>query len=88
MTPSLTLPIHRISPRATFLFYLENYHLVGGRENGEKAQGFRSVTGRYRIDRQGNVRKSTGNGEAKERLCTTHGHGLREGTAGENGDTG
>ena len=29
---------------------------------------------------QGDVKKSIGNGEAKELLCTTHGHELRGGT--------
>ena len=34
-------------------------------ENGEKVQGVRSITGRYKIDR-GDVKNSIGNGEAKE----------------------
>ena len=40
------------------------------------------------INRQGEVKKSIGNGEAKEFICMTHGHELREGTAGRNGSTG
>ena len=31
---------------------------------------------------QGEVKKSMGNGEAKEHICTTHGHELRSGNAG------
>ena len=44
---------------------------------GEKAQGIRSINGRYKIDRE--VKNSRGNGEAKELICTTHGHELRVG---------
>ena len=41
----------------------------------------------YKID--GEVQNSTENGEAKELICTTHGHELRDGgNAGGNGDTG
>ena len=42
---------------------------------GEKVQGIRSLNGRYKID--GEVKNSIGNGEAKEHICTTHGHELR-----------
>ena len=49
-----------------------------GRERtGEKVQGIRSITGSYKID--GEVKNSIGNGEAKELICTTHGHELRGG---------
>ena len=44
---------------------------------GENVQGIRSINGRYKID--GEVKNSTGNGEAKELTCTTHGHALRWG---------
>ena len=37
----------------------------------------------YKIDRD--VRNSTGNGEAKDLTCTTHGHELRRRTAGGRG---
>ena len=37
----------------------------------EKVQGIRRINGRHKIDR--------GNGEAKELICTTHGHELRWG---------
>ena len=43
---------------------------------GEKVQGLRSIIGRYKRDRA-DVKNSIGNGEAKEIICTTHGHELR-----------
>ena len=45
--------------------------------------GLRRVIGRYKID--GDVKNSIGNGEAKELICMTHGHELREGLL-EGGD--
>ena len=39
-------------------------------------------------NRQGEVKNSIGNGEAKELICTTHGHELRGRTAGRNRATG
>ena len=52
---------------------------------GEKAQGIRSITGRYKIDRE-QLRMVWGNGEAKELIYTTHGHELMVGrNAGEMG---
>ena len=50
----------------------------------EKIQGIRSISGRYKIDR-GEVKNSIGNGEAKELVCTTHGHELRWRNAGGRG---
>ena len=47
-----------------------------GGENGEKLQGIRSINGRYK-NRQGEVKNSIGNREAKELICTTHGYELR-----------
>ena len=63
----------------------------GGRERmEEKVQRIRSKIGRYKIDRD--VKKSIGNGEAKELICMTHGYELsagwecwREGVAGQRG---
>ena len=43
---------------------------------GGKAQEVRSITGRYK-NRQGDVKNSIGNEEAKEFICTTHGHEVR-----------
>ena len=45
---------------------------------GEKIQGIR-INGRYKIDREEVKNNSIGNVEAKELLCTTHGHELRWG---------
>ena len=45
---------------------------------GEKVQGIRSINGRHK-NRQGKVKNSIGNGEAKELICMTHGHELRGG---------
>ena len=53
----------------------------------EKIQGIRSISGRYKIDR-GEVKNSIGNGEAKELVCTTHGHELRWRNAGGRGSAG
>ena len=38
---------------------------------GEKLQGIRSINGRYK-NRQGEVKNSVRNGEAKELICMTH----------------
>ena len=47
-----------------------------GRERmGEKIQGLRSINGRYETDED--VKASTGNAEAKQLICMTHGHELR-----------
>ena len=52
--------------------HLEGYQLGKGMERMEgKVQGLKNITGRYKIDRE--VKKSTGKGEAKELICTTHG---------------
>ena len=61
---------------------MEGYQRRGGGMR-EKAQGIRSINGSYKIDR-GRIR----NGEAKELICTTHGHELRWGNAGGRGCTG
>ena len=63
---------------------MEGYLLRGGKGRmGEKVQGFRSIIGRYKIDRE--VKNSMGNGEAKELICMTQGHELRCRNAGESG---
>ena len=38
-------------------------------------------------NRQGEIKNSIGNGEAKELTCMTHEYELREGIAGRKGDT-
>ena len=55
---------------------MEGYRQEGGRERmGKKVEGIRSINGRYKIDtgRLSSIR----NVEAKELICTTHGHELR-----------
>ena len=57
---------------------MEGYKLGGGRGRmGEKVQGLRNIIGRYKI-RQGDVKNSIGNGEAKEFIHTTHEHEIRQ----------
>ena len=58
---------------------MDGFQLGGRRVRlGEKVQGLRSITGRYRIARYRIIVKtSVGNGEGKELICTTHGHELR-----------
>ena len=59
--------------------------MEGGRKRmGKKVQGLRS-TNWFMQDGQGEVKNSIGNGVAKELIRMTHGHELREGTAGRNG---
>ena len=43
---------------------------------GEKVQGLRSIINRYKMDLLfwGDDKNSIGNEEAKELICTTHGH--------------
>ena len=53
---------------------------------GENVQEIRSMIGRHKID--GDIKNSIGNGEAKELICTTHGHELRGWNAGGRGDAG
>ena len=43
---------------------------------GEKVQGIRSISGRYKIDRR-RLRIVWENGEAKELICMTHVYKLR-----------
>ena len=47
-------------------------------ENGGK--GTRNKKHNWKVqNRQGEIKNSIGNGEAKEFICMTHGHELREG---------
>ena len=55
---------------------------VGEGDSGEKVQWIRSINGRYKIDGGDGVNNSIGNVEAKELICTTHGHELRWENAG------
>ena len=56
-------------------------------ENGGKGTGNRKHNW-YVQNRQGEVKNSIGNGEAKELICTTHGHELRLGGILEGGKGG
>ena len=47
-------------------------------ENGGKGTGNKKHN-RQPQSRQGEVKNSIGNGEAKELICTTHGHELKDG---------
>ena len=48
----------------------------GNVENMDKGTGIKKHNW-WNKYRQGNVKNSVGNGEAKELICTTHGHKLR-----------
>ena len=62
--------------------HIEGYGQGGGEGRmGGTVQGIRSLNGRYKI-RQGTVKNSIGNGEAKELICTTYVHELSGGIAG------
>ena len=55
-------------------------------ENGGNSAGNKQH--KWQVEnRQGDVKNSIGNGEAKELMCTTHGHELRGRIAGGNGGT-
>ena len=58
----------------------------GRRENGGKGAGNKKHKWSV-LNRQGEVKSSTGNGKAKELICLTHGHELRRGmwVGGEQG---
>ena len=50
---------------------------VGWAEGGK---GTENKKHKWQVEnRQGEVKNNTGNGEAKELICTTHGHGLKWG---------
>ena len=67
---------------------MEGYLLEWGRGRLRgKVQGLRSTNWQVQ-NRQGEVKNSIENGEAKELKCKTHGHELKEGIARENEGTG
>ena len=53
----------------------------GKGKNGEKGTGNKKHKGQVQ-NRQGEVKNSMGNGEAKELICTTHGHEVSGGGGG------
>ena len=56
----------------------------GNGENGGKGAGNKNHK-RQVENRQGEFKNSMGSGQAKERICTTHGHELRWGNDGGRG---
>ena len=73
----------------TYGEYLEGSQLGGGRKRmGEKVQGLSTSWQVQNIQGGGGVKNSIGNGVAKELICMTRGHELREESAGGNGATG
>ena len=58
----------------------------GEGENGGKGTGIKKQNWQVQ-NQQGDIKSSKRNGEAKELLCVTHGHELRQGNAGGNGGT-
>ena len=63
---------------------MEGYHWGRGEENGGK--GTENMKHTWQVqNRQGEVKNSMGNGEAKEFICMTHGYELRWGNDGERG---
>ena len=53
------------------------------RERGDGGKGRGNKQHKWQVqNRQGKVKNSIGNGEAKELICTTHGRELRWGNAG------
>ena len=64
---------------------MEGYQQGGG--NGGKGTGNKKHKWKVQ-NRQREVKNSIGNGEAKELICTTHGHELSVGNTGGNGSTG
>ena len=57
--------------------HMEGYQWVGSwGENGAKGTGNKKHKWQVQ-SREGEVKNSMGNGEAKELICTTHGHELR-----------
>ena len=57
---------------------MEDYQWVGGKGDWGKSTGNKQQKWQVQ-NRQGKVKNSTGNGEAKELICTIHGHELRWG---------
>ena len=61
-----------------------SYHLGGGGGKWGKSTGNKKHKW-WVQNRQGEVKKSMGNGETKELVCMTHGHELRLGNDGGQG---
>ena len=62
---------------------MEGYQQGGeGGRMEEKAQGIRSIN--WQVQNRQGVKNCIGDGDAKELICTTHGHELKMGWGGEN----
>ena len=59
------------------------WRVISGEWEGEKVQGIRSIKGLQ--NKHWEVKNSIGNVEAKELICTTHGHELKAGMLVEEG---
>ena len=67
---------------------MEGYQQESGRGR-EGGKGTENKQNKWQVEnRQGEVKNSIGNVEAKEVICTTQGHELRGETAGGRGGTG
>ena len=63
---------------------MEGYQQGWGEKNGRKGTGNKKHKWQVQ-NRQGEVKSSMGNGEAKELVCMTHGHELKQGNASGRG---
>ena len=63
---------------------MKGYQWAGGQRMGEKGTGNKKHKWQVK-NRQGEFKNSIGNGEAKDLICTTHGHELRGGGVLEGG---
>ena len=63
---------------------------MGGYQWGHEGwKGTENKQHKWQVEnRQGEIKNSIGNGEAKELMCTTHGHELRGWITGGNGGIG
>ena len=61
--------------------HMERYQWGGGKDTGNKKHKWQVQ------NRHGDIKNSIGNGVAKDLICRTHRHELREGIAGGNGGT-
>ena len=67
---------------------MKGYQRGGGGDRME-GKGTRNKKHKWQVKNiQGEVKNSIGNGEAKELICTSHGHEHRQGNAGTRGGAG
>ena len=69
--------------------HMEGYQQGGGEGGEDWGKGTGNKKHKWQVqNRQGQFKNSIGNGEAKELMCTTHGHELRRGSVGGKVGTG